>query len=1062
MKIPSLRQAAVHGFLWKTLLPLLLLCVSRHLCLAEQPQPLTSAHRVHNLSSALASHHLPVHLVATVTYYDPSENTLFVADDSGSVYIATSHPYALHRGDRVRVDGTTHASFRTVVSKDPAIQVIGTAAYGQFRRPGLRSYGDLMAAAWDGQYVSVRGRVRSALVEDHGKGRYLEVELLMPGGLVQAYVQDFRGLDPRKLIDADLELSGVIGGEFNAQWQLMRTLLYATDRTDVRILRGAKIRPEGIPLTPIPHVMQTRSILDQSQRVRVRGTVTAYQPGRSIVIQQDGQSLYSFTRQAAPISLGAVVDLVGFADEGGYGPALGQAEVLPLGKQNPVQPIAVSYAEGISGAYSDNLVSLRGSILSQLHTDASDTLTLMVDNHPVTVVLQASGKETRLPTLPVGTWVAVTGICRVTPTGVWSTPGTGAMLFRVDLRTRDDLSILHWPSWWNLAHVLILFGALFAVSLLITVWAIVLRSRIAQQTARIGDAMHLEQERSRLLEAINSEISLSELLKDICTSFEQLAPGLACCCSLKESSDPGGNDDVDGSTCFGEPPAIVLLEVSLTDPQGRQIGRYRAGRSRPGTLSEPEIELIHVAAGLANLSINQRRLYRELNYTSTHDQLTSLPNRRSADNSLDTALGEALANGWQVGVAYIDVDRFKQVNDQYGHKIGDLYLQHIAARLSSALRPSDQLARIGGDEFLLIAPMLAGKSDLETCREWLEGCFGLPFVLEGICFQGSASIGIAVFPDHGTNAEDLKRHADIDMYAAKHRGRLKCEQPPSSSDKCDLFSPSDLRQALREDRFMLYYQPQFSSSGELKGLEALLRLNDPILGVMAPDTFIDVAESNDLIVPLGKWVLRRALADAMHWHLDRVPGARVIVNVSARELDNPDYAREVLYALELAQLPPDRLEIEITERVAMRDLLTANQQIKNLHGRGVHVAVDDFGTEYSCLNTLHKLSVDTLKIDRSFMRARSDSPEVLHVIEAIVSLAHLLGKRIVVEGVETAEDLDVLAPMGDIDLQGFFFSRPQPAEVISAQLQAWRVGLRAAPDGSCTVHPPVLSQAGEL
>ena len=1017
------------------LLSLVVFCLTAR---GAEPLPLTKVGQVHDLPPAVAARHLPVHLLATVTYYEPSETTLFIADATGAVYVKTTHPYRLHRGDLVQVDGYTAKSFRSTVAADPTIRVLGKGSLTRARVPDDRTYQELMAGRWDCQYVVMHGIVRSALVERHDAGRVLQLELLMPGGLVQGYVQDYRNLDPDKLIDAEVQFSGIVGGDFNAQWQLMRPILYGADANDLKVLRYPTVRPSSLPLTSIGDVMQTHSVLDQSQRVRVRGAVTFYRPGHAVVIQQGGHSLYATTRESKAIALGTVVDLIGFADDGGYGPAMGQAEILSTGQFNQVEPKPVSYAQAIRGDDSDNLVALQGQIVSQLHTDASDTLTLMVDKHPVTVVLQSSDASARLPKLPSGTAVAVSGICRITPTGIWSSPGTTPMLFRIDMRSGDDLRIISWPSWWNLEHVLILSGAMLAILLLIVVWAIVLRTKVAKQTARIASTMRLEQERSRLLEAINAETPLYQLLADICSAFERLAPGLVCCCAITGSPDQDSQWEL---VCVGNPPTQVAFDVALTDPRGRHIGNCNAGRRDEAPLSTYELELVTVASSLANLAINQRRLYEELNYSSSHDQLTGLPNRRSADLSLETALREATRTGRPVGVAYIDVDRFKQVNDQHGHKLGDLYLQQIAQRLASVVRSTDSLARIGGDEFLLVATALHSREDAELYRERLQSCFASSFVLDGHRMLGSASIGLAVFPDHGQTAEELKRHADIDMYSVKHRRSAEAQQPPCGVMGTDIFTPTDLAEALKNDQFRLFYQPQFSSTGELKGLEALIRLQDPILGTVSPDAFIGTAERNDLIHDLGMWVLREALADATRWQLHELPDARMVVNVSARQLENPHFAHEVLAVIEEFGLHSGILELEITERTLICDLTNATQQLHILHARGVHIAIDDFGTEYSCLSRLYNLPIDTLKIDRSFLRALRTNPEVSHIIEAVVALAHTMRKRIVVEGVETEEELGLLSKLGDLDLQGFLFSRPQPAETIASHMQSWRLGI---------------------
>jgi diguanylate cyclase (GGDEF)-like protein len=1005
-----------------------------------QQAAITKAGEVHNLPGNLAAQRIPVHLIATVTYYEPAESTLFVADSSGAVYVRTSHPYPIHRGDLVRIDGFTGKSYRTVVASNPRMQVIG---HGSLHRENVltyESYRELMAGEWDCQYVVMHGIVRSSLIEIHGHAPVLELGIMMPGGLVQAFMQNFSGIDVEKLGGAQVEISGIVAGDFNAQWQLMRSVLYSSDASELRIVSEPKLRPSSLPLTAIDDVMQTRSINDRTPRIRVRGIVTLYKPGNTVVIQQDGRSLDAETRQIGIIPLGSVVDVIGFANAGGYGPGLSQAEIIPTGRSAPIEPTQVSYSQAFGGLYSNNLISMRGRLISQLHTDTSDTLSLMVDDHAVSAVLQVSNTEQPLPKLPIGAEVSVTGICRVSPTEEWFTPGATAMLFRIDMRSSDDLRVLTLPSWWTVAHLLVVVGALLAISLLIAFWAMILRRRVASQTATIERTMNLEMERSRLLEAINSEASLPQLLSSICRSIEDLVPGIRCCCSIKVlTHDATGTAEV---LKIGAPPKNLLFEASLSDTKGSKMGTFRAGCDEVKTLSTFESEVLAVGTGLASLGINQRRMYQELNYTSTHDQLTGLPNRRLSELFLESALQQAASNGTRLGVAYIDVDRFKQVNDEHGHKIGDLYLQQISARLACQVRVTDKLARIGGDEFLLIATGLKSADDVDAYRTRLEECFEQTFLLDDCRICGSASIGVAVFPDHGNGSEELKRHADIDMYSAKRRRRSDQEQqwaPPAGST--DIFSAADLEAALESDSFTLFYQPQFSSKGELRGLEALIRLKDPILGIVTPDAFIGVAERNDVILPLGAWVLRQALADASIWQLDRMNGVRMVVNVSARQIEHPHFASDVAAALAEFDLPANCLELEITERTLARNIGEATSQLSQVHAAGVKISIDDFGTDHSCLSVLHKFPIDTLKIDRSFVRALHTEPEVRHIIRAIVSMGQAMDKRIVAEGVETLEDIEALLKLADMDFQGYFFSTPQSSHTIAANLPAWRCGV---------------------
>jgi diguanylate cyclase (GGDEF)-like protein len=993
------------------------------------PTVLTSAGAIHELPWDQAAKAIPVHLIATVTYYQPRENVLFVEDSTGGVYIRTRQAYPIHRGDLVEVSGVTATSFRSMVATNPRIQVLGK---GRPLTVKAASYPQLLSAELDCQYVSIRGVVRSANLEPQDSGTVAQLEVLVPGGIVQAFIQNYRDVDLSRLIGAEIQLSGIAGGIFNARFQLMQTRLYVSGQDELKILREPRVKPNDLPLTGIDDVVQTRFVIDRSKRVRVEGTVTYSEPGNSVVIQHGNHSLLALTRQVDPIELGSVVDVTGFAENREYSPSLEEADVFPTGRFETVIPKPLSYQEAISGVYSNSLITLKGRILSELRTENSKSMVVMVDEHPVNVVLPGSMMQASVPDLPPNTVVQLTGICRITLNGGWGRP----LLFRLDMRQAKDLEVIARPSWWTVAHLLMLLSAVVVLFLVIMIWAVVLRRRVASQTAQIDRTMQVERQRSRLLEEINSKTPLEQLLEDISSTIAGLVPDVRCCCVLSvqvsdPSTSPAAGSDSDEKTRY---------EIALTDSAGERIGVFRIERMAARKLTEEDRETLLIGAELANLAVNQRRMYSELTHQSMHDQLTGLPNRRYSDAKLETAVRDAALHGKRLAVAYIDIDRFKEVNDQYGHKVGDLYLQQIARRLEAKVRSSDMLARIGGDEFLLLANTPKGREEAEAYKLRFQRCFDNVFVIDGIRIRGAASIGIAVFPDHGSTAEELKRHADIEMYFAKHHGREEEEQPPEVSGPPALFSTADLETALAADQFRLFYQPQFSSFGRLRGLEALVRLEDPVLGMVPPNSFIVVAESTDFIIRLGAWVLRQALSDAATWRMESVPGVRIVVNIAARQIEQPDFADQVVSALKEFGIAGESLELEITERTVVSDLQNAVSQLNLIRSHGVTISLDDFGIEHSSLSVLHKLPFDTVKIDRSFVQAIGSEPGVLHVIEAIVSLGRSMEKRVVAEGVENDEQIAALLQIGDMDFQGYAFSRPVPAGTIASNLEGWRSG----------------------
>ena len=532
---------------------------------------------------------------------------------------------------------------------------------------------------------------------------------------------------------------------------------------------------------------------------------------------------------------------------------------------------------------------------------------------------------------------------------------------------------------------------------------------------------------------ISSNQTPDRVLSEVCRSVMTLLPGAECSYYLQPSRGDAGDLPIERAL----PVATPLFEMALTGPEDEILGSIVVSALNPSFSVADQQEVYSIVHELATLAIRQSLLYQGLLHHSTHDPLTELPNRRLCDSKLCTALEEAALQGGQLAVIYIDVNRFKQVNDKYGHKGGDTYLKHISARLLSQIRPSDTLARIGGDEFLVIAPLGGGFDQTAAITARLQACFDAPFSVEGEYIDGSASFGIAVYPQHGVTAEALKRNADHAMYLAKRNAPGRADLPTDIA----IVTPDELSAALQKSLFRLAYQPQFSARGRLTGLEVLLRLEDPILGTLSPDAFISVAERSDVILDIGTWVLRQALQDAMRWQLHKGDGISVAINVSVRQITGPDFASSVLACLEEFHFPAERLEIELVERSLLAGGGEVPHQLQRLHEAGVRISLDDFGTGQSCLSILHKLPIDTIKLDRSFILAMEDEPKVLPIIQAIVFMATSLGKRIVAEGIEHVGPVPTLLGMADMDFQGYLLSRPIPAHEVDRLIESWRSGI---------------------
>ncbi|GGH09747.1 putative bifunctional diguanylate cyclase/phosphodiesterase [Silvibacterium dinghuense] len=430
-------------------------------------------------------------------------------------------------------------------------------------------------------------------------------------------------------------------------------------------------------------------------------------------------------------------------------------------------------------------------------------------------------------------------------------------------------------------------------------------------------------------------------------------------------------------------------------------------------------------------------LHEQLVHQANHDTLTGLPNRLLLKDRMEHTLSSAARNGEKVAVMCLDLDRFKQINDRYGHPIGDACLKHLADLLRSRLRAADTVARSGGEEFTLLLAGLSSAEDAAGVAQVLLESIRQPFQVEGYQLELSASLGIAMYPDDGSEAQVLWRASDTAMYRAKKSGGsqfvfVSHEISAAALEVNDL--EAALRQALKENGFRILYQPQYATTGELRGLEALLRLEDPVKGTISPERFIPVAEESGLIMRIGNWVLEEVCRQIAEWSRHHLPPVRVAINVSPLELVRADYAQNVRRVLVSYGVDAARLEIEITETSVMRNLEDAARQMLDLAAVGVQFSVDDFGTGYSSLQHLHQLPISTLKIDRSFIERMCDEPEARQIVQAILSLGHSLGMQIVAEGVEREEQLLLLQAMECDHLQGFLWGRPQEAAVVPGLL----------------------------
>lgn len=429
------------------------------------------------------------------------------------------------------------------------------------------------------------------------------------------------------------------------------------------------------------------------------------------------------------------------------------------------------------------------------------------------------------------------------------------------------------------------------------------------------------------------------------------------------------------------------------------------------------------------------------------DVLTDLPNRTLLLRRLEQMIQSARELQERVAVLYIDLDRFNNVNDSIGCDAGDRLLQVVAWRIRELVRHGDIVARVSADEFAVVLPELRHANDAAGVAHVLLEAIRKPIELQDLQVCVTASIGISLFPTHGSTGEELLRNAVAAMYVAKNAGTGGYEfYAPSinAAASRNLQLESELRRALQQDELVLHYQPQVDlRSGAITGAEALVRWNRPGVGLIPPGEFLPIAEERGLMLPLGRWVLTEAIRQMKAWMILGVELPRIAVNVTASELHREDFAVELSMLLTAHDVPASRLEFELTEWAAVRDFESTRACLNALHEMGASLSLDDFGTGYSSLSYLHRLPVDRVKIDQGFIRGLTAESESLRIVRAIIGLARSLSLRVIAEGVEDGGQMSLLSAEGCDEMQGYVTSPALPALQFQRFLQSWNEGRRA-------------------
>jgi diguanylate cyclase (GGDEF)-like protein len=737
---------------------------------AASPATLSSLRTIHELTNPEASHLLPVDFEATVTYYRPYEETLFVEDGGLAVYVEPTTDAKLLPGDRVRIRGNTQPSFRPfVLSGD-----ITVLRHGDLPKPVPASFDGLIRGDYDCRFVTVRARVRTAdIVMSTGVPSAM-LQMNAEGGEIDASVDNSDPAALSGLLDADVEVTGAVSGNFDGKMQQTGILLHVTSLAGVRVLNRAGADPWSLPVTPMDQILTTYHVQDLTQRIRVHGTITYYQPGSALVLENGSKSLWILTQSHAPLRVGDKADVIGFPTVRDGFLTLTGGEIQERHEYAPIAPQLEDMKLLTSSRHVFDLVSIDGTVFAAVRQATQDEYVLAADGRLFSAIYRhpasADAAAATLPPMkeiPLGSKVRVTGICMLAR----SDPFNGEVPFDILLRNFDDVTVIARPSAFNVRNLSIAVGTLVVLVLAMSAWGWTLKAKVHRQTsalaARIASEAalerrmaQLEQRRSRILEDINGSRPLAEIIEQVTEGVSFRLHGVPCWCEVTGGARLG-NRPIDTSE-------MRVVHTDIPSRSGQVLGVLSAGFSFDAPQAPDEQDALSAGVKLAALAIETRRLYADLHHRSDFDLLTDIHNRFSLEKFLGALIDESRETAGVFGLIYIDLDQFKQVNDVYGHRVGDLYLQQAAERMKSQLRSADMLARLGGDEFAAVLPLVGSRERAEEIAHRLERSFDQPFSIGGHRLQGSASVGVALYPEDGVTRDSLLSAADAAMYVTKH------------------------------------------------------------------------------------------------------------------------------------------------------------------------------------------------------------------------------------------------------------------------------------------------------
>jgi diguanylate cyclase (GGDEF)-like protein/PAS domain S-box-containing protein len=1012
------------------LIALLLFSVSAASQAPQIPARLPTLQTVHDvfaLSKTEAARCYPIKLDAIVTYSDPEWGILFVQDRTGATYINVHGKRTTYTpGQRIQVHAVTSDGENGTEIADVRISLLG---FGPVPRPAVKTVAELDLTDAESHLAVTEGVLRPC---DEATS-HVCFQLFDGAKRIWLVTPQATGLAAQAVIGARVRATGVVGRHEDIAKKRLGAQLFAENLESIKVLDPPAPVGAASPPTPIGAVSSAEADARFVYQVHVRGTVIWSSPGQ-FAIQDATGTIFASPAFGDSARTGSSVDVIGFPSHGAFGLEIADASVSLAAVQagGIQQPLQVGAEEILRRSLDGRRVRVKARLIAQNANQAEFVYQLQDGGQQFNAVLLRGSDRGEIVGLARDAKVQLTGVAFIQHANPeW--PDSLLIL----IESPSDIVVAGGMGWLTPQRGLAIFGLMAICVLVPLLWVTSLRRTVHSQTAviraRLESEVHLESRFRRLFE------------RNLAAVFTWRPDGTIVDCNLafvrmlglrtREETIGRNYWDMEADAALAERlksalhgQALSNIDASLRRDDGGIV--YQLQNITP--VDGADGEVYETTAIDVTLIKEKEAELQKAKDTAVHesliDSLTKLPNRRYLMETLPSSLENARREGRSLGLLYLDLDGFKLVNDSLGHLVGDELLVQVAACFRSWIRDGDTLARLGGDEFLVILNGLQMKQEAMLVAENLLDVISSSFQVKGHELAIGASIGVSIFPDDTTDAEELLQQADSAMYAAKRAGKNRAarytrEIGSQVHERSTL--ENLLRGALARKEIFVHYQPEFDlATRRLLRFEALARWTHPVIGAISPSKFIPIAEESGTICAIGANVMEQACVEAVRWQRAAEQPIQVAVNVSGIQLRRKGFVEGVRQVLDRSGLPPELLQIEVTESIMLGEGQHAVEIMSQLNEMGISLAIDDFGTGYSNLSYLPSLPFNTLKIDGTFIRNLEEKPEGPAMIRTMISLAHDIGMRVIVEGVETVDQLKLIEALGANEAQGFLLGRP--------------------------------------